>query len=63
VESETGFEKYNEQFSRMSLLKSSNTIRIFGLLFDMENNWLYLVMEYLPNGSLEDYFKKNKPLS
>lgn len=66
VEMVKHLESYIQQFSNLSQLKSPYTVNILGLLLDStdkHNQYLYLVMEYLPNGNLKDYIKESNILS
>ena len=63
VESEEDLAIYKEQLSKLSMLKSSNTANMIGLLSDIDNNCLFILSEYFPNGNLITYFKANRDLN
>jgi len=63
VESEEDRAVYIEQLSKISMLKSPNTANMIGLLSDIDNNWLFIISEYFPNGNLISYFKVNQNLN
>lgn len=63
VESEDDLAVYIEQISKISMLKSPKIANMIGLLSDIDNNWLFILSEYYPNGNLITYFKANPDLN
>ena len=63
LESEDDLAVYIEQLSKISMLKSPNIANMIGLLSDIDNNWLFIISEYYPNGNLITYFKVNPDLN
>jgi len=63
VESEEDLAVYIEQLSKISMLKSPNTANMIGVLSNIDNNCLFILSEYFPNGNLITYFKANRDLN
>jgi len=63
VESEEDLDIKKIQLSKISMLKSPNTANMIGILSDIDNNWLFIISEYFPNGNLLTYFKANQNLN
>ena len=49
------------EFKLQSFLRHENIVQVYGLFDDKE--YLYLILEYMPDGTLYSLLKKNKKLS
>jgi len=47
----------------MMQLQSTHTVKLIDMFSDHGNRFLFLVMEYLPNGNLDTFISANPNLS
>lgn len=60
---ETMLARFRQEAQAIAALRHRNILTIYGYGEDKEGGWAYIVMEYVPGGSLKDMLKPNEPFS
>jgi serine/threonine-protein kinase len=55
--------RFRQEAQAIAALRHRNILTIYGYGEDKEGGWAYIVMEYVPGGSLKDLIKPNEPFS
>ncbi len=58
---ETMLARFRQEARAIATLRHRNILTIYG--YGEEEGWAYIVMEYVPNGSLKDRIKPNEPFT
>jgi serine/threonine protein kinase len=60
---ETLLARFRQEAQAIAVLRHRNILTIYGYGEDREGGWAYIVMEYVPGGSLKDLMKPNEPFT
>ncbi len=58
---ETMLARFRQEAQAIAALRHRNILTIYGYGEDREGGWAYIVMEYVPGGSLKDLMKADEP--
>jgi serine/threonine-protein kinase len=61
VAAETMLARFRQEAQAIAALRHRNILTIYGYGEDREGGWAYIVMEYVPGGSLKDMMKAHEP--
>jgi serine/threonine protein kinase len=60
---ETMLARFRQEAQAIAALRHRNILTIYGYGEDREGGWAYIVMEYVPGGSLKELMKPNEPFT
>jgi serine/threonine protein kinase len=60
---ETMLARFRQEAQAIAALRHRNILTIYGYGEDRDGGWAYIVMEYVPGGSLKELMKPNEPFT
>lgn len=60
---ETMLARFRQEAQAIATLRHRNILTIYGYGEDRDGGWAYIVMEYVPGGSLKELMKPNQPFT